>query len=111
MTFVVTEACIQCKYTDCVAVCPVDAFREGANMLVIDPRDCIDCNLCVPECPVDAIYPEHEVPAEQQTFIALNAELARSWPVITRVKAAPADAAAWAEVRHKRHLLDRDPPR
>uniref|UniRef100_E6PRT7 Ferredoxin n=1 Tax=mine drainage metagenome TaxID=410659 RepID=E6PRT7_9ZZZZ len=111
MTFVVTEACIKCKYTDCVAVCPVDAFREGVNMLVIDPRDCIDCNLCVPECPVAAIYPEHEVPAEQQEFTALNADLARSWPVITRVKAAPTDADAWAEVRYKRHLLDRAPPR
>ncbi len=111
MACVVTEACIQCNDTDCAAVCPVDAFREGANLLVIEPRDGIDGNLCVPECPVDATDPEHEGPAEQQTFIALNADLARSWPAIMRGMAAPADAEAGAEVQHKRQLLDRDPPR
>ena len=62
MTFVVTEACIRCKYTDCVAVCPVDAFREGGTFLVIDPDDCIDCAVCVPECPVEAIYAEEDLP-------------------------------------------------
>ena len=77
MTYVVTETCIKCKYTDCVDVCPVDCFREGPNMLVIDPDECIDCTLCVPECPVEAIFAEDDVPDEQQEFIALNAELAK----------------------------------
>lgn len=107
MAFVVTEPCIRCKYTDCVAVCPVDAFREGPNALVIDPNECIDCALCVPECPVEAIYAEEDVPADQRDFIALNAELARVWKPITRVKPAPPDAEQWAKVRDKRALLDR----
>ena len=94
MTFVVTESCIRCKYTDCVDVCPVDAFREGANFLVIDPDDCIDCAVCVPECPVNAIYADVDVPANQQDFIALNAELSPKWRPITRTKAALPDAAS-----------------
>ena len=76
MTFVVTEACIKCKYTDCVEVCPVDCFHEGPNFLVIDPDECIDCTLCEPECPVEAIFSEDEVPAGQEEFKKLNAELA-----------------------------------
>ena len=79
MTFVVTESCIRCKYTDCVDVCPVDAFREGPNFLAIDPAECIDCAVCVPECPVSAIYAEEDVPSDQLHFTALNAELAREW--------------------------------
>jgi len=74
MTFVVIDACIRCKYTDCVEVCPVDCFREGPNMLVIDPDECIDCNLCVPECPVDAIYAEDDLPEDKKEYIELNAE-------------------------------------
>jgi ferredoxin len=107
MTFVVTESCIKCKYTDCVDVCPVDAFREGRNMLVIDPDECIDCAVCVPECPVNAIYAEEDVPADQRDFIAENAALAKKWPLIARVKPAPVDADHWAEVKDKRELLDR----
>jgi len=107
MTFVVTESCIKCKYTDCVDVCPVDAFREGKNMLVIDPDECIDCAVCVPECPVEAIFAEEDVPSDQQDFIAENATLARKWPVIARIKPAPPDADEWAQVREKRALLDR----
>ena len=107
MTFVVTEACIKCKYTDCVDVCPVDAFREGKNMLVIDPDECIDCALCVPECPVSAIYAEEDVPADQFDFVGENAALAKRWPVIARIKPAPADADEWAKVADKRDLLDR----
>jgi ferredoxin len=117
MTYVVTESCIKCKYTDCVDVCPVDAFREGKNMLVIDPEECIDCAVCVPECPVEAIYAEEDVPADQVDFVAENATLARHWPPITRVKPAPADADQWAQVSDKREMLDRrsalaadDPP-
>ena len=79
MTYVVTESCSRCKYTDCVDVCPTDAFREGPNFLVIHPDECIDCTLCVAECPVDAIYAEEEVPADQRSFIPLNAELAAQW--------------------------------
>ena len=97
MTHTVTEACIRCKYTDCVDVCPVDAFREGVNMLVIDPDDCIDCAVCIPECPMDAIFGEEDVPAGQQDFITRNAELAKRWPLITRTKRALADADMWAE--------------
>lgn len=107
MTHVVMEACIRCKYTDCVEVCPVDCFHEGANMLVIDPQECIDCTLCVPECPVDAIAAEDDVPQDQSDFIALNAELARVWPRINEGKAPPADADEWAAVKDKRHLLER----
>lgn len=107
MTFVVTEACIKCKYTDCVDVCPVDAFREGANFLVIEPDDCIDCAVCVPECPVNAIYAAEDVPASQQDFIALNAELSPQWPTITKTKAALTDADEWAKVGVKRAELKR----
>jgi ferredoxin len=83
MPFVVTENCIKCKYTDCVEVCPVDCFHEGPNFLVIDPDECIDCTLCEPECPINAIYPEDDVPAGQEGYVALNKELAMAWPVIT----------------------------
>ena len=107
MTFVVTEACICCKYTDCVEVCPVDAFREGPNYLVIDPGECIDCAVCVPECPVSAIYAEEDVPGEQQDFTRLNAELARVWKPITKTKKALPDADAWREVTDKRAELER----
>ena len=107
MTFVVTESCIRCKYTDCVDVCPVDAFREGPNFLVIDPIDCIDCAVCVPECPVNAIYAEEDVPSDQQDFTPLNAELAKKWPTITRTKPALPDADEWSQVKDKRAELKR----
>jgi ferredoxin len=107
MTHVVTESCIRCKYTDCVDVCPVDCFREGPNMLVIDPDECIDCAVCIPECPVEAIFAEEDVPREQQGFIALNVELAKSWPSITRTKDALADAEKWKDVKGKLDHLDR----
>ncbi len=86
MAFVVTEPCVGCKYADCVTVCPVDAFREDETMLVIDPRECIDCDGCVAECPVGAIFQESEVPQKWQAYIALNAEAARRCPVITEKK-------------------------
>ena len=105
MTFVVTEKCIKCKYTDCVEVCPVDCFHEGENFLVIDPEECIDCNLCVPECPIDAIYPEDELPEDQQEFLEINARLAKEWPVITEIKSPPEDAEEWKDVPNKKHLL------
>jgi ferredoxin len=107
MTYVVTETCIKCKYTDCVDVCPVDCFREGSNMLVIDPDECIDCTLCVAECPVEAIFAEDDVPDDQRDFIQINAELAKEWPAIIEKKDAPADADEWAQVAQKRQLLER----
>ncbi len=107
MTFVVTENCIKCKYTDCVEVCPVDCFHEGPNFLVIDPEECIDCTLCEPECPVEAIYPEDDLPSDQQAFLELNAELSREWPVITEMKPAPADAKDWEDKPDKLKLLER----
>ena len=105
MAFVVTENCIKCKYTDCVAVCPADAFYEGPNFLAISPIDCIDCGLCVPECPAEAIYQEDELPEDQKEFIQLNAELAKIWPRITEVKAPPEDATEWDNVPDKLKYL------
>ena len=107
MTFVVTEQCIKCKYTDCVEVCPVDCFHEGPNFLVIDPDECIDCTLCEPECPVEAILPEDDLTEDQLPFLELNAELAQQWPVITVKKDAPADADEWAGKPDKLKHLER----
>lgn len=106
MTFVVTESCIKCKYTDCVEVCPVDCFYEGPNFLVINPDECIDCALCEPECPVDAIKPDNDLEESEKDFLALNARLSLKWRNISIKKAAPPDADAWKEVKNKRHLLE-----
>lgn len=107
MTFVITEECIKCKYTDCVEVCPVDCFHEGPNMLVIDPDECIDCTLCEPECPVDAIKSEDDLTDAEIPFIALNEELSKEWPVINEAKEAPADADDWKDIKDKRDMLER----
>jgi ferredoxin len=108
MTHVVTESCIRCKYTDCVDVCPVDCFREGPNFLTIDPDECIDCAVCIPECPVNAIYAEEDVPSDQVHMIALNVELARSgWPSITKRKMPMPDADDWKEKTGKLSELTR----
>jgi ferredoxin len=101
MTFVVGENCIKCKHTDCVEVCPVDCFYEGPNFLVIHPDECIDCALCEPECPVDAIFSEDELPEDQEIFLELNAELAEIWPVITEKKDKMEDADEWNGVEGK----------
>jgi ferredoxin len=108
MTFVVTENCIKCKYTDCVEVCPVDCFHEGPNFLVIDPEECIDCTLCEPECPAEAIFPEDDLPDGQEIFIELNAELSLEWPVITEMKDPPPDATEWDGKDGKLELLERE---
>ena len=107
MTFVVAESCIKCKHTDCVEVCPVDCFYEGPNFLVIHPDECIDCALCEPECPVDAIFSEDELPEDQQVFMELNAELADVWPNITEMKPPPADYEEWTDKKDKLQYLER----
>lgn len=108
MPFVVTESCIQCKFTDCVDVCPMDCFREGPNFLVIDPDLCIDCSVCVAECPVGAIVNAAEATPSQQAFVELNARLARDprWTPITRSTAPMADSGKWRTVLSKLHLLE-----
>ena len=105
MAYVVTQNCIQCKYTDCVDVCPVDCFVEGPNFLAIDPEECIDCTLCVAECPVEAIFSEDDVPEEQIEFIEINAKLAKVWPIISEKKDALPDADEFAAQTNKRELL------
>ena len=107
MTFVVTENCIKCKYTDCVAVCPVDCFVVGPNFLAINPDECIDCAVCVPECPAEAIYSDLDVPESQKDFIALNAELAKIWPKITKQRDPLPNADSWDGKPNKRELLER----
>ncbi|MFU8925188.1 ferredoxin FdxA [Acinetobacter puyangensis] len=110
MTFVVLEECIQCKHTDCVAVCPVDCFYEGPNFLVINPDECIDCALCEPECPIDAIRSEEDVPEDQQHFIELNAVLSQhpNWQVINEKKEALPEHEKWHGVAEKLQNLDRN---
>ena len=95
MAFVVTENCINCKYTTCVDVCPVDCFHEGPNFLVIDPDECIDCALCESECEANAIFPEDELPEDQQQFIQINRDLSQRWPVLTASKGSLEDADDW----------------
>ncbi|AMT87565.1 ferredoxin FdxA [Pseudomonas glycinis] len=107
MTFVVTDNCIKCKYTDCVEVCPVDCFYEGPNFLVIHPDECIDCALCEPECPAVAIFSEDEIPSGMENFIELNAELADIWPNITEKKESLPDAEEWDGKPNKIEQLER----
>jgi ferredoxin len=106
MAYVVTEPCINCKHTDCVEVCPVECFHEGANMLVINPDVCIDCGLCIPECPVSAIYDEDDLPPEYGEYKELNARFSMSWPRIRKSKPPLPTAAKFKDVKKKRGLLD-----
>lgn len=101
MTFIVNDSCIKCKYTDCVEVCPVDCFYEGENMLVINPDECIDCGVCEPECPAEAIKPESE---ENLNWVEHNREYAMQWPNLTKKKDAPADADQFKNVENKFEL-------
>ena len=105
MTFVVTEQCIKCKFTDCVDVCPVDCFHEGPNFIVINPEVCIDCALCVPECPVEAIYDEKDLPEDFMEYVELNASLSATWPVIDATTSPLPGADTWADQEGKRASL------
>lgn len=107
MTYVVTENCIKCKYQDCVEVCPVDCFYEGENFLVIHPDECIDCGVCEPECPAEAIVPDTEPDTEK--WLELNAKFADIWPNITRKGDAPADADEWKDKPGKLDQLSENP--
>lgn len=106
MAFVITDACIRCKYTDCVDVCPVDCFREGPNTLVIDPDECIDCELCVPQCPIDAIFSIEDLPEDKKEFIEINAELSKTWPAIVTRKDPLPDAEDWKNIPNKVEHLE-----
>ena len=106
MTYVVTEQCVRCKYTDCVEVCPVDCFHEGPNMLVINPEECIDCALCVPECPVDAIFYSDDVPEGQENYMEINERLSKKWPVILARKDPPPDVDEWVGKANKTKLIE-----
>jgi ferredoxin len=109
MAYVVAEPCIRCKYTDCVAVCPVEAFKEGKNFLVIDPDICVDCDLCVPECPTEAIYSEDNVPEKWAHYKEINARYAAVWPVISEQKDPPPDAEEWKGRESKGDQFDAGP--
>jgi ferredoxin len=104
MTFLVTEKCVLCKYTDCVEVCPVDCFHEGPVSLVIDPEECIDCSLCVQECPVEAIISDNDT--TDQDIININSKLSKKWPVITKKKTPLADADKWKNIEGKIKYLE-----
>ncbi len=107
MTYVVTESCIKCKYMDCVEVCPVDCFYVGENMLVIHPDECIDCGVCEPECPAEAILPDSDDKAVQ--WVEMNRQYAASWPNITRKGEAPEDADKWKGVEGKMKFFEPGP--
>ena len=106
MTYVVTESCIKCKYTDCVEVCPVDCFYEGPEFLVIHPDECIDCGLCEPECPIEAIFADDELPANQIEFVEINARLADVYENITEAKEPLPDADNFKDLENKREFLN-----
>jgi ferredoxin len=107
MTYVVTDSCINCKFTDCVEVCPVDCFYEGENFLVIHPDECIDCGVCEPECPVDAIRPDTD--SDLDPWLTLNAKFAELWPNIAERKEPMDDNEAWAEKSDKLEHLSENP--
>ena len=106
MAYVVAEPCINCKYTDCVDVCPVDCFYEGVNFLVIHPEDCIDCGACEPECPTEAIFEEDELPEKWRHYVDLNAQYAEEWINLTSKKDPMADADDWKDVDEKADKFD-----
>jgi ferredoxin len=106
MSYLVTENCIKCKHTDCVEVCPVDCFYEGPNFLAINPDECIDCAVCVSECPVDAIVADNDQNIDTVFWTDLNQRLSKKWPNITKKKAALPDAEFWNDKPNKLSLLE-----
>lgn len=106
MTYLVIENCIKCKHTDCVEVCPVDCFHEGPNFLAINPDECIDCGVCVPECPIGAIVPDNDVNTNISQWLEINTRLSAKWPVITKRKPALPDAEMWNNKPGKLDLLE-----
>ena len=106
MTYVVTESCIKCKYTDCVEVCPVDCFYEGPEFLVIHPDECIDCGLCEPECPIEAIFADDELPQNQIDFIEINAKLSDVYENITESKEPLPDADHFKDIKDKIKFIE-----
>lgn len=106
MTYLVTENCIKCKYTDCVAVCPVDCFHEGPNFLSIDPDECIDCGVCVTECPAEAIVADNDATVDTEYWLAVNIRTSQKWPVITKKKEPLPDADEWRDKPNKKDLLE-----
>lgn len=106
MAYIVAEPCIKCKYTDCADICPVNCFYEGVNMLVIHPDQCIDCGACVDECPVEAIYPERELPDKWHDFIEINAKFCKEWLQIVDKQPELETASEYRSIQEKRHLLD-----
>ena len=105
MTYVVTESCIKCKYTDCVEVCPVDCFYEGPEFLVIDPEECIDCGLCEPECPIEAIKADDELPPDQIEFIEINLKLAEVYENITEAKDPLPEAEKYKDIKNRNRRI------
>ena len=106
MTYAVDEKCIKCKLMDCVEVCPVDCFHEGPNFLVINPEECIDCSMCEPECPIDAIKSDDDLTDKDNHFLEINERLSQKWPVISVIKDAPDDAKDWENKENKLALLE-----
>ena len=107
MTYIVNDNCIKCKLMDCIEVCPVDCFYEGENMLVIHPDECIDCGVCEPECPVEAILPDTEDNLDK--WLEVNREYSEKWPNITRKGEPPADADDWRDVEGKEKYFSANP--
>lgn len=113
MTYVVNEQCIKCKHMDCINNCPTDCFREGENMLVIYPPDCIDCGVCVSDCPVDAItgpvYENDDLSVNERYWLELNTRYSIIWPEITERGEPPADAEKWKDVADKKNYFSEKP--
>lgn len=107
MTYIVTEACIKCKYTDCVEVCPVDCFYEGENMLVINPEECIDCGVCEPECPAEAIKADTD--DNMESWVQFNKKYASTWPRLTVMIDHAPDAKKWESVPNKMSFFSEKP--
>ncbi|MHB8419320.1 MAG: ferredoxin FdxA [Myxococcales bacterium] len=109
MAYIVAEPCVACKYTDCVEVCPVDCFYEGANFLVIHPDECIDCGACEPVCPTKAIFAESDLPEKWKEYVEINSKYATEWPNINEKKDSLPDADKLKETLPKREMLDIKP--